>query len=110
MQIADLPYLQNVSEDELILGSAGVSVTSEAWASGLETSAFASANSTSTTGSDGDSTANGTGLAGAFGDDATANLTMVGDGHRVIGKAKFKSSKKTAVVNGFITVIDFPPN
>ncbi|MBG1265059.1 hypothetical protein [Nostoc sp. WHI] len=110
MQITDLTYLENVPENELILGSAGMSVTSEALASGSESSAFASANTTATTGLDGYSTANGTGLAEAFGDDATTNLTIAGDGDIVIGKTKVKSSKKSAVVSGFAIAIDLPSN
>ena len=109
MQIADLPYLQNVSEDELILGSAGVSVTSEAFAFGSETSLYVSANSTATSWSN-DDTAYGTGLAGAFGDNATANLTVASDGNIAIRKSKFKSSRKTAVASGFVSANDLPSN
>ncbi len=108
MQIADLPYLENVPEDELILGSAGVSVTSEALAFGSEIYPFASANSSATSQSDGDFTASGTGLAEAFGSASIAKVIVAGDGDPVIEKTTSKFFQNTAVASGFITVTNFP--
>ncbi|MEH1901926.1 MAG: hypothetical protein V7L04_11060 [Nostoc sp.] len=108
MQIADLSYLQNVSKDEFVLGSAGVNVFSRAFAFGSDNYPFASANSSSKAWSIDDSTGNGIGVAQAFGDNATANLVTVGDGDIVIGKNKFKSYENTALASGSVISIDLP--
>jgi len=110
MQIADLPYLQNVSKDEFILGSAGVSVTSRAFSFGSDSYLFASSNSASRGWSTDDFTASGTGLAGAFGNDATANVTTAGDGDIVIGRNQLKSSKNNAIASGFVIAVNLPSN
>jgi len=111
MQIPDLSYLQCVQEDELILGSAAVSVISEASASGLDSYIFASAKSTATVLSNDDvSTASGIGLSSAFGDNPIAKVTVEGDGNIVIRKTKSKFSKKTALASGSIIAIDLPYN
>ncbi|MEH2458500.1 hypothetical protein [Nostoc sp.] len=106
MQIADLPYLQNVSKDELILGSAGVNVISGAFAFGSDSYPFASANSSSKAWSTDDYTSNGTGLSEAWGDNATANLATAGNGNIVIGNTKFKSYQNTASASGSVISID----
>ncbi|MHC5933659.1 hypothetical protein [Nostoc sp.] len=106
MQIADLPYLQNVSKDELILGSRGVNVISGAFAFGSDSYPFASANSSSKAWSTDDYTSNGTGLAEAWGDNATANLATAGNGNIVIGNSKFKSYVNTASASGSVISID----
>ncbi len=110
MQIPDLSYLQCVPEDELILGSAGVSVISEASASGLDSYIFASAKSTAISVSNDVSTASGIGLSSAFGDNTTAKVTVEGDGDIVIKKTQSKFSKNTALASGFVIAIDFPYN
>jgi len=101
MQIPDLSYLRSVPQDESILGSVGVSVTSEAFALGSESSPFASANSNAIAFSRNDSQAFGRALAGASGDDYTANVTAV-----VITESQFNFSKETAVPSDFVVAID----
>jgi hypothetical protein len=101
MEIHDLSYLQCVPQDELILGSIGVSVTSEAFALGSNSSTFAIANTSAKALSIDVFTATGTGLAGAFGDDFTANVTAV-----LIRKSKFIFPKKTAIPSDFVVAID----
>ncbi len=110
MQITDLSYLQCVSEDELILGSAGVRVISEASASGLNSYIFASAKSTVTDVSNDVSTASGIGFSSAVGDNTTAKVTVEGDGDIVIRKTKSKFPKNTALASDFVVAIDLPYN
>ncbi|MHC0061834.1 hypothetical protein ACWATR_02765 [Nostoc sp. UIC 10890] len=108
MQIVDLPYLESVPKDDLILGSAGVSVTSEAFAFGSTSYLFVSANSSATSASDGDFTENATGVAGAFGDNAIATVTVAVDGDPVIEKTSSNLLQNTAVESGFVAVISLP--
>jgi hypothetical protein len=108
IQIADLLYLENVPEDELILGSAGLSVTSEAFAFGSESYPFASASSTATSRSDDDFASIGTGLAEAFGEDSTASITVISGGDTVIEKTKSQTFENTGFGGGFITALKFP--
>jgi hypothetical protein len=95
MQIPDLSYLQSVPEDELILGSAGVNVTAEAFAVGSDSSPFASANTSTRAFVSNDLVQEGSGTAGAVGDKAKTNVTVE------ISKPKFKFSAKPPVSKGF---------
>jgi hypothetical protein len=106
MQITDLCYLQNVPEDDLILGSSGVSVTSKASALGSDKYTSISANTSAASFSTNDSKAYGRGLANAIGNDAKAEVGFTGYGDIVIAKTKSQLSKKTAVTSGFIIAID----
>jgi hypothetical protein len=96
MQIPDLSYLESVPEDELILGSAGVNVTAEAFAVGSDSSPFASANTSIRAFVSNDLILQeGSGTAGAVGDNPRTNVTVE------IKKPRFKFSAKPAVSKGF---------
>ncbi|MBW4565262.1 MAG: hypothetical protein KME32_30090 [Mojavia pulchra JT2-VF2] len=105
MQIADLSYIENVLQQELILGSDGVLVMSEASATGLETFTFAISYSITETLSGSNSTSEGTGFAVAVGGEPTATVTVAGDGDIVIQKIKSKLFQNVATASGFIKTI-----
>jgi hypothetical protein len=94
MQIADLNYLNNILEDDFVLGSDGISVTSEASTlstSGTETiSAFTISYGVETS-SSGVSTSEGTGLTLAVGEQTTTSVTVTSVTDPEI--IKFKSKK-----------------
>ena len=98
MDIRDLSYLESVTKDELILGSARVTITSKAFASG---SKYASASSSSTTTSDG-LIAKGAGFARAVGTHTTAKVTAEGNASLVIKRIKSKFSKNSVTASGFV--------
>jgi hypothetical protein len=108
MQIADLDYLENVSEQELILGSAGATVTTDASATGTSTETFAFAKTIARSFPYGGSIAFGRGFAQANGENPTTNLTVAGDGDIVIGETQFKSFQDSAFARGFVVAIDLP--
>ncbi len=108
MQITDLSYLDNVLEKELISGSAGVLVDATASASGYQSNTLILTDARAKLLPNGVSIAFGKGLAVANGNNATANVTVAGDGDIVLGKTKNRSSKDTAVARGWIIAIDLP--
>ena len=108
MQITDLDYLENVSEEELILGSAGTTVTDYASATGTSTETFALGKTIAKSFPYGVSIAFGRGLAVANGDNPKANVTVAGDGDIVVGKTQSKYSQDSAFARGFVVAIDLP--
>ncbi|MCW5315416.1 hypothetical protein GTQ43_16860 [Nostoc sp. KVJ3] len=105
MQIPDLSYLHSVSEDELILGSAGVSVTSKALSLGSTIYNSVSSTSSSKTLLNGASIVTGTGLAKAVGTHTTAKVTVALNGSLTIGKAPSNSSNNGIITSGFLIKI-----
>ncbi|MBW4476208.1 MAG: hypothetical protein KME54_04870 [Tolypothrix brevis GSE-NOS-MK-07-07A] len=108
MQIADLSYLDNVPQEELISGSAGVLVDATASASGYPSSTYIFTDGRAILLPSGVSLAFGRGLAVANGDNPTANVTVAGDGDIVVGGTRSRSSQYTAVARGFVIAIDLP--
>lgn len=108
MQVTDLSYLDNVSENELISGSVGVLVDATASASGYPSSILTLTDARARLLPSGVSIAFGRGLAVANGDNPTANVTVAGDGDIVVGKTINRSSQDIAVARGWIIAIDLP--
>jgi hypothetical protein len=108
MQIADLSYLDNVPQDELISGSAGVLVDATASASGYPSSTYIFTDGRAVLLPSGVSLAFGRGLAVANGDNPTANVTVAGDGDIVVGGTRSRHFQDTAVARGFVIAIDLP--
>jgi hypothetical protein len=108
MQITDLDYLENVLEEELIFGSAGVMVTDDASATGTSTETFALGTTIARSFTSGVSIAFGRGLAVANGDNPKANVAVAGDGDLVLGKTQSNYSQDTAFARGFVVAIDLP--
>ncbi|MBW4666316.1 MAG: hypothetical protein KME60_02440 [Cyanomargarita calcarea GSE-NOS-MK-12-04C] len=108
MQIVDLDYLENVSEQEFILGSAGATVISDASATGTSAETFALVKTIARSFPYGGSIAFGRGFAVANDDNPTANVTVAGDGDIVIGQTQSKSFENTAFARGFVIAIDLP--
>jgi hypothetical protein len=108
MQIPDLSYLESVPEDELILGSAGVTVTSEASAFGSVSNPFASANSSAKALSSGVSKTVAIGSSVAVGNSTTAKVKIVGDGDVVIKKNQSNFSQNSTVRSLVVVTISSP--
>jgi hypothetical protein len=108
MQITDLSYLDNVPQDELISGSAGVLVDATASASGYPSSTFIFTDARARLLPSGVSIAFGRGLAVANGDNLTVDVTVAGDGDIVLGKTINRHFKATAIARGFVIAIDLP--
>lgn len=110
MQILDLPYLVNISETDLILGSVGATVAANASATGSITRTYALADTFAKPLRNGGAIALGIGYAKASGDNPTANVTVTGEGDLVIyvDGSKYFVSKKTAIAYGIVIAIDFP--
>ncbi len=106
MQISDLSYLENVPEDDLILGSAGVLVNAMASALGDSTATLALTDAKTRLLPSGVSIGFGRGLAVAVGDNPQASVTVAGSGDIVVGRTKSISSQDTAVARGFVLVVD----
>lgn len=108
MQITDLSYCEEISENDLALGSAGVLVAASAGASGTSAEAAISTDSWVREFTNGGSIAIGLGTAKATGTNPTASVTVAGEGDIVLGKTGSKSSNKVAVARGIVIAIDLP--
>lgn len=108
IQIADLSYLENVPENQLILGAVGADVTSSAKAEGDKTFTSAEARTKSRTLPNGFGIAIGYGTAEAIGENPTANVTVKGEGDIVNQKTKSFSQGDRAFAWGFVVAIEFP--
>ena len=111
MLIADLPYFEQISENNLILGAAGTSVTSAASALGDSTYTLAVAKTTAKALPNGGSLSIGRGFAVAVGNDPTAQVTVAGSGDIVVGSTNSTpnvSYRPIDVAHGVVVAIDLP--
>jgi hypothetical protein len=106
MQIADLSYLEDVSEQTFLAGGALVAVDAKA----TGTSTFTDAVTKAKTFKNGISIAFGFGRAIATGGNPMAGVFVYGEGDKVIEKTKTKyfENKDTVVSRGFVIAIDYP--
>lgn len=110
MKIEDLAFLDNVSENELILGSAAVSLTSIAAAEGNSATTLVVANTTASPLSAGGNIAIGKVFAIATGDNPTVGVAVAGEGDIVIGVTSSKEIPRlnTTIAFGVVVAIDKP--
>ncbi|MBF2065175.1 MAG: hypothetical protein IGS39_12240 [Calothrix sp. C42_A2020_038] len=107
MQILDLSYCENISERELVLGSAGVSVEGQAVGT-IEAYVFTDTFARRLR--SGGAIAIGRGVAFASGGNPTASIEVAGEGDLVIevNGSRFLMSKKAAIAYGIVVAIDLP--
>jgi hypothetical protein len=110
MQILDLSYLCNTSETDLIVGSVGATVDSNAFATGSRAKTYALADTFSTKLQNGGAIALGIGKAVATGSNLKASVKVAGEGDLVleIEGSKYLVCKNTAIALGIVIAIDFP--
>lgn len=110
MKIADLAFLQNICENELVLGSAGVAVTAFAIAEGNSSYTLASADTSARPLPLNGSIAIGQGFARATGDNRLAGIAVAGEGDIVVGTTKSKDIPRlnTTIAVGAVVAIDKP--
>ncbi|BAZ15625.1 hypothetical protein NIES4071_74970 [Calothrix sp. NIES-4071] len=110
MQIVDLSYLGNTSENDLILGSVRATVAANASATGSSTTTYALTDTFAKQLRNGGAVAIGTGVAIASGNNPTASVAVAGEGDLVIDidGSKYLVSKNTAIALGIVIAIDYP--
>lgn len=110
MQIADLPYLENISEGELIFAAAGALVIASATVVGDTGYVATSGTITKQDLPNDGSIVFGTGTAVAVGDYPTAEVIVAGYGDIVVGQTQsyYIPPQDTAVATGFVVAIDVP--
>ena len=111
MLIADLSFLENVSENDLIFGGGdGVLVGVDAYASaeGDDTLAVTDATTKARKFRNGISIGWGRGKAVAVGENPTAIVEVDGEGDIVLSRTRSRSGEDTAVARGGVLAIDFP--
>jgi hypothetical protein len=112
VHIDDLSYLENISESDLVLGSAGATATAEAVAFGQSSTALTFTDSFAKKLQNGGSVAIAGGVGIAIGDNSTASVNVTGNGNLVIqiNGSKFITSKNAAIAAGIVVAIDFASN
>jgi hypothetical protein len=110
MQIVDLSYLDNISENDLTLGSAGAIVAANASATGSSPKTYVFTDTFAKKLRNGGAIAIGTGVAIANGNNSTASVAVAGEGDLVISidNSKYFVSKNTAIAFGIVVAIDLP--
>ncbi|WAL60506.1 hypothetical protein [Thermocoleostomius sinensis] len=110
MQIADLSYLETISDSLPIAGEVGVVVDAYASATGIPSHTLTDTNATVRLLPSGVGIARGRGFAVAVGEDSTAGVTVYGEGDRVIGRTKshYFPNRDMTISRGFVIAIDLP--
>lgn len=111
LQIADLSYFENASENKLISGSAGTMVTANARASGTSTKSLGLTSTTVRLLPNNGSLSIGRGFAKAIGNEPTAEVQVAGFGDIVVGSTNSTpdiSSKPVDVAHGVVVAIVLP--
>ncbi len=106
MQVNDLSYLEDVSDGQSILGSAGVMVNSEAVALGESTATLTLANTQGRFLPSGVSVVRGVGFARAEGDVTITEVTVVGTGDIVVDNTR--TVPDTSKSFGVVVAVDLP--
>ncbi len=108
MQIADLLYIENIQENELILGSAGAFAVAESSAEGISSETWAFTETIAASLPKNGSLAIGVGFASAVGTNPTAGVGVAGSGDIVAVANYSKDSKYVSVAAGAVVAIDLP--
>lgn len=110
MLITDLNYLEPISAELRILGSAGVMVTADAIAYGSNTYTYGSIKNRAKALPNGGAIAIGRGFALADGEDPNADVTVAGEGDLVVGRSFStpNNGQSIDVAHGFVVAIDLP--
>lgn len=108
MEIRDLSYVENVSENQLVLGSAGTIVIANASASGSSPIVLANTNTRAIDLINGGSVAVGVGVALASGAHPTAQVIVAGSGDKVIAFDPTINTPNLDIAVGVVIAIDFP--
>ncbi|WP_017651505.1 hypothetical protein [Fortiea contorta] len=108
MLIKDLSYLENVSENQLVLGSAGTIVIANASATGTSPLAYVNTNTRAINLRNGGSVAVGVGIAVASGVNPSAQVVVGGFGDKVIRLTPNINTPNLDIAIGVVVAIDFP--
>ncbi|MBF2047343.1 MAG: hypothetical protein IGS54_08265 [Elainella sp. C42_A2020_010] len=110
MQINDLNYLESIAVPNSVCGGALVAVNAYASASGVLTLTGANTNTRAIQLGNGGSIGFGRGRAIAVGDDPMAEVTVYGEGDKVIKRTRthYIPGRDIAVARGFVLAIDLP--
>ncbi|BAZ05413.1 hypothetical protein [Calothrix sp. NIES-3974] len=106
MLVNDLSYLEDVSECQLILGSAGVMVNAEAVALGKSTATLTKANTQARLLPSGVSVARGIGFARAEGEVTSTEVTVAGAGDIVVSNTRTTPDSSKSF--GVVVAVDLP--
>jgi hypothetical protein len=110
MQIADLSYLESIADSVPIAGGVGVGVDAYAFATGDSTYTLTNTDARARLLPSGVGIARGRGFAVAIGDNPTAEVSVYGEGDRVIGRTKthYFPNRNMTISRGFVIAIDLP--